>query len=35
MMGKLKKAVILSDKDIAKLIKTYSEYVFRLTFIPV
>ena len=30
MMGKLKKAVILSDKDIAKLIKTY-----RPTFIPV
>ena len=27
--------VILSDKDMAKLIKTYSEYVFRLTFIPV
>ena len=35
MMGKFKKAVILSDKDIAKLIKTNSEYVFRLTFIPV
>lgn len=35
MMGKLKKAVILSDKDVAKLIKTYSQYVFRLTFIPV
>ena len=32
MIGKLKKAVILSDKDITKLIKTYSEYVFRVTF---